>query len=98
MNIWNDKELLDRLEKQRAIKRGSGILTFDCLNLKCQGDRAHCTKGELLGQARDGTLDLKVVLGGILSGTCRNCKDYDGGEEVDHYGEHLKAGVMLGIK
>ena len=81
MNIWDDVELLEKLEQQRAIKRITGRLTFDCLNLKCKGDRAYCSKGRLLGQAKDGSLALITVLRGVTSGICKHCKDFVTDEE-----------------
>ena len=79
MGIWNDREQLDKLEQMRADK--TGRLTFDCGNTVVKGDRVFCAKGKLLGQARDGSLALIVVLRGITSGTCKNCGDYSSDEE-----------------
>ena len=81
MDIWEDKELLDKLEQQRATKRVTGRLTFDCQNTLVKGDRVFCSKGKLLGQAKDGSLALIVVLRGITSGTCKGCGDYSSDEE-----------------
>lgn len=82
MSIWEDKEALDKLEKQRVLKRfSSGRLTFDCLNLRCRGDRASCSLGKRLGQSKDGSLALIRVLRGITSGVCRNCEDFTTEEE-----------------
>ena len=81
MNIWEDKESLDKLEQVRTVKRKSGRLTFDCLNLRCKDDRAYCSKGKLLGRAKDGSLDLLTVLRGMTSGTCKGCGDYSSDEE-----------------
>ena len=69
------------LEDQRNLRRlHQGRISFDCFNLKAREGRAYCAKGHLLGRAKDGTLDLTTVLRGVLSGACRNCKDFDGGE------------------
>jgi len=74
MNIWDNKDLLDRLEKQRDSVRESGKrLTFDCFSLKVKGDRAHCSMGIRLGQAKDSSLDIVTVLRGICSGSCKKC-------------------------
>ena len=81
MDIWKDKETLDKLEKVRTAKRKTGRLTFDCLSAVVRGDRVHCSKGKLLGQARDGSLALITVLRGITSGTCKGCWDYSSDEE-----------------
>ena len=82
MNIWNDLKLLERLENQRAIKRQSSIrLTFDCLNLKHRGDRAFCSKGIMLGQAKDGSLSLLAVLKGVISSSCKECKYFVSDED-----------------
>ena len=82
MDIWEDEGTLDKLEKQRVLKRfGSGRLTFDCLKATVKGDRVFCSEGRLLGQAKDGSLALITVLRGITSGTCKGCKDYSSDEE-----------------
>ena len=82
MNIWNDTQLLDKLDAVRSGLRLKGKrLTFDCLNLKCRGERVHCAKGKLLGQARDGSLALITVLRGMTSGACVNCGDFEGGDD-----------------
>ena len=74
-DIWSNTELLDRLERERNLKRiDDRRLTFDCMNLKCKGDRAYCSRGKRLGQSKDGSLYLISVLKGITSGTCRSCE------------------------
>ena len=83
MDIWNDIELLDKLEYQRFVKRGTGRLTFDCMHAVVKGDRVSCSKGRLLGQARDGALALIMVLRGITSGACKSCLDYSAEEELE---------------
>ena len=81
MDIWDNPTVLDELERMRATKRVTGRLTFDCLNNMVRGDRVFCSKGKLLGQAKDGSLALIVVLRGITSGTCKGCEDYSSDEE-----------------
>lgn len=82
MDIWEDKEALDKLENQRNIRRfNSGRLTFDCLSAVVKGDRVSCSRGKRLGSSRDGSLSLIQVLRGITSGTCRNCEDFTTEEE-----------------
>ena len=82
MNIWDNLELLKKLESQRATKRQSSIrLTFDCLNLKHRGNRAFCSRGVMLGQAKDGSLSLMAVLEGIASGSCKECKYFVSDED-----------------
>lgn len=81
MDIWEDRETLDKLEQMRTVKRKSGRLTFDCLCAVVKGDRVHCSKSKLLGRARDGSLSLIAVMRGITSGTCKDCKDYSSDEE-----------------
>lgn len=76
ISIWDNPDMLDRLDKQRAIKRTTGRLTFDCMNLMCDGDRTRCAKGKLLSRAHDGTLALMMVLRGVTSGTCKDCSDF----------------------
>lgn len=82
MSIWDSIESLDKLEQQRAEKRiTGGRLTFDCFNLKCKGDRAYCSKGLMLGQAKDGSIALITVLRGITSGACKKCSWFTTDEE-----------------
>jgi len=76
MNIWDDKEELDKLEEQRTLKRLTDRLTFDCLNTVSKGDRVYCSKGRRLGQSRAGSLALITVLRGISSGSCRDCENF----------------------
>lgn len=77
MDIWvND---FDELRDIR--RRELGRITFDCFNCKLKGMTAHCAKGYKLGLTEDGMLDLLDVLKGVLSPTCKDCEDYDGGEE-----------------
>ncbi len=81
MDIWDNPTVLDELERMRTVKGRTGRLTFDCPNTVVKGDRVLCSKGKLLGQARDGSLALIVVLRGITSGTCKDCGDYSSDEE-----------------
>ena len=74
--IWDNPELLKKLENQRALRRLSGGLTFDCMRLKCKDNRAFCSEGRRLGQSRDGSMALISVLRGITSGMCRDCRDF----------------------
>jgi len=77
MDIWDDKDKLARLEEQRDKLRKQGkVMTFDCMNAIVKGNRVFCSKGKRLGQARDGSLDLMLVLRGICSGSCKNCEYY----------------------
>ena len=80
MSLWNS----DELELRRELRRKrSGRITFDCYSLKVKGlnvKRVYCVKGHHLGRAKDGTADLVTVMRGILFGTCKTCKDFDGGD------------------
>ena len=78
-DIWEDKDALARLENERDRKKGR--LTFNCMKLMCKGDRAFCSLGKRLGQAKDGGMALVSALRGVTSGTCKACKDYEGGED-----------------
>ena len=78
IDIWKDKDALEKLEIERSKKKGR--LTFNCMKLKCRGDRAFCSLGKRLGQAKDGGLALVSVLRGITSGTCKSCIDYEDGD------------------
>ncbi len=76
-DIWSNQILLDELEVKRNELRLDGRrLTFDCFSLKCSEDRAVCSRGKILGQAKDGSLALISVLRGIRSGTCKDCEDF----------------------
>ena len=81
MDIWDNKEMLDKLEAQRAWKRKVRRLTFDCIHSKVNGRRVHCSKGLVLGQAFDGSVALITVLRGLSSGTCRVCTWYETDED-----------------
>lgn len=81
MSIWDNVSLLDELEQQRAIKRKTDRLTFDCFNLRCKGDRVYCSKGKPLGRAKDGSMILVSVLRGVTSGICRDCEDFASDKE-----------------
>lgn len=82
--IWDEPEALSEYERMRDEKRAwLGRLTFDCLNLKCQGDRAVCSAGHNLGLARDGSLPLLRVLKGYTAAICRECTEYEIEEEID---------------
>jgi len=71
----------DKQEEQRKLARVNlGRLTFDCYNLKVDDKRAVCSLGYRLSLARDGGMDLADVLNGKTSGTCIDCKEFDGGE------------------
>lgn len=68
-------------EELRSIRRKRlGRLAFDCFNLKVGDERVHCVKGHSLGWSDDGTFDLTAILKGVTPRTCKNCKDFDGGE------------------
>ena len=84
--VWDSKETLIRLEKQRDDKRKRGRISFDCFNLKIKPDkagRAYCSKGKLLGTSLDGTIDLHSVLRGLTSGTCKTCPLFSTEEDKD---------------
>lgn len=82
MDVWNSIEL--ELMRDEARKK-LGRISFDCYNLKLspcfKGKRVYCAKGHPLGRAKDGTLDLMFVLRGMLAGACKECGDYDGGND-----------------
>jgi len=76
--IFINQDELDRLEALREAKRKTGRLTYDCYNLKTRiGGRVYCSKGRMLGRARDGSLGELSVLRGMTSGTCKGCPDYN---------------------
>lgn len=73
MSIWDDKSLLNKLEKERH--KNSKVFsrqTIECFNLLYKDETVICSKGKHLG-----LLSLEGVLGGKLSLTCRNCSDYN---------------------
>lgn len=82
MDIWSDKILLEDLEELRNNRRGIGKrLTFDCMELRCSGDRVYCARGKDLSTYRGGTLALITVLRGVTSPVCINCQYYHTEEE-----------------
>lgn len=73
--IWDNPRTLENLEAKRDTLRANGKrLSFDCVHLKCAGERAYCEKGLMLGQARDGSIALISVLRGLTSGSCVKCR------------------------
>ena len=68
------------LEDQRTLMRMKGRITFDCFHLKSKKDRVYCDLGNLLSQAKDGSMDKLSVLRGVTSGACKGCLNYEGGE------------------
>ncbi len=79
MSIWDNTEMLIRLEELRDSRRRAGHrLSFDCFNLKSkERGRVYCSKGKRLCQAKDGSLSLLLVLKGITPKVCKNCKDFE---------------------
>ena len=80
MNVWDNPTVLDELERMRASKIDKGRLTFDCQNTVVKGDRVFCSKGHRLGHAVNGSMALIAVLRGFTAGVCRDCTDYEGGD------------------
>lgn len=79
MNIWDDQELLVKLEEQRDRLREAGKrMSFDCFNLwfRHKDMKTYCSKGKLLSRSKDGGLGILVVLRGICSGVCAKCPDF----------------------
>jgi len=69
---------MDRLGVEREFRRRHGRITFDCFELKSSGKgRVYCSKGRLLGRAKDGSMDELSILRGITSGACKDCPDYN---------------------
>ena len=80
MNIWDNTEMLDRLEKNRSTLRAGGKrLTFDCMKNMVRDERVFCREGQRLGVARDGGVGLCAVLRGVTCGCCRGCEEFEGG-------------------
>jgi hypothetical protein len=73
MNTWDNQKFLMGAEMKREERktRGEKVLTFDCLNAICTGDRVSCRKGIAL--SLDGTLPLVLVLRGRTAAVCKNC-------------------------
>ncbi len=83
-NIWNSQALLSELEiKRDDLKLDGRRLTFDCLNLKCNGDRAYCSIGKRLGQPKDSSLALITILRGVSCSVCKDCEDFITDEQGD---------------
>ena len=81
-----------QLEKARGEARARGRhLTYDCFggiikltdNDKGENIRVYCSRGHLLGMARDGSVALVSVLRGMALGACVQCQDYDDGGETE---------------
>ena len=71
-------EELEELEKERDLRRAVGTrLAFDCYHLKVVEDRVFCAKGKHLGQAKDGSLALSLVLKGLTPKVCKTCEWFE---------------------
>ena len=72
-SIWDNKEGLEKLESIRDSLRANGKrLSFDCFNLKCQGDRAVCSEGKM-----NSSRLLVSILRGRTYDACRGCQVFD---------------------
>lgn len=72
MNIWDNKELLEKLEKQREqLRHRQTRMSIDCFNLHIDKQGIFCSYSK--------TLDISLlgVLGGKLSLTCAVCPLFD---------------------
>ena len=78
MNVWENTEVLERLEGIRANKRKYyGRLAFDCFHCKVSGDKAFCEAAHAIGTAKDGSALVTSVLQGRTSSFCKTCQDFD---------------------
>lgn len=82
VNYFEESEA-SRLEKERARKRSTGRLPYDCYNAlyPTEGTRVYCKLGCQMNTALDGTIDLVSVLAGRKGSGCSKCKKYDDGGE-----------------
>ena len=72
------QEEMDRLGVEREFRRRHGRITFDCFELRSSGKgRVYCSKGRLLGRAKDGSMNELSALRGITSRICKGCPDYN---------------------
>jgi len=82
MSIWDNEKALKEAEERRGVLRAKGKrLAFDCLNLKCHGERGSCSKGHSLSKSQDGSVDMRIILNGITPNACRDCKEFSCDED-----------------
>jgi len=68
-----------QLEKRRELRRKKGRVAYDCFNLKYREDgRVYCAKGNILGQAKDKSFSLELILRGITPSICKRCELFEG--------------------
>jgi len=73
----SDKD--DELEERRdEARRDKGRISFDCFRLRYKNNRAVCSMGHTLGIAKDGSMSMVKIMGGMLCASCKDCEDWDG--------------------
>ncbi len=76
--IWDNPELLDKLEKQRDEARaGTERISFDCIHLKVgKYQNPHCKIGIQLTNDDTDKDTLLSVLRGCCFSVCKSCPSY----------------------
>ena len=85
--IFNEPEASE-LAKQRIEAHKKRRITYDCLHAIVDSDKVKCNKGNDIGTAKDGSMDLVSVLRGRSAKVCQNCKDYDADKVTAKIIEH----------
>lgn len=82
MSIWDTEQLLKDAEARRAELRAKGKrLAFDCMNLKCKGERGYCSLGRKLSNSKDCSIDMRIVLNGSTPYVCKVCTEFNPDED-----------------
>ena len=78
ITIWDKEDALALLEGRREKWRSEGKrLAFDCLNLRTDGERCRCSQGKRLSLAKDGSVDVRLILVGITPAICLECPEFN---------------------
>jgi len=68
------------LTKLRIEAREKRRIPYDCLNAVVDGEKVICKKGNIIGRAQNGAMNLWAALAGRSALVCQNCKDYNADE------------------
>ena len=82
MSIWDDEVALKDGEKRREHLRAKGKrLAFDCMELKCKGERGFCRLGKKLSKSKDCSVDMRIILNGTTPEACKKCTQFNPDED-----------------
>jgi len=76
----------DDMEAIRETARSKHRILYDCWNARVkpdEPDKVYCAKGHSLGGRHGPLVSLNSTLRGRTPGICKQCPDFDGGDD-DH--------------